>query len=521
MAIVRQLILMLCVTAAASCAAAPQLLLVDRSGSMAPYVQDGVLFDLVQKVRQACREQGPLDEAVFATKVLPVPAADSPVTPQEVGGHWTYLDEAANHALRGGYQLFWLITDNVQEEPGSPEAGQTEKFYGILRSRRIRRVVIFPILHVPGRRGLAVYAVLLSPGWRERLSAQLGRFQSLAQSYQAEPLLMKPLDREAFEVEYLDLPGQQKKKITHQTGQQVRQEFRVRFRSRYGHLCIQNAEIRQATEEELKTAWAEKILDFGPGSLLQPERLKVTATPSRLDAICPGQQSASHAVEVDFGRVRLRPSLRGIWLAATGRPRENIDFDVPLMISVQQQAFRFQSSFLSKYHANSLPEAAQTGKVYGIQGLPSLLAESETHIYAGVPLQFQVTYPWWPAVLLAAVFLAAVAVLFYTVRGIYRGWRRPSPWQVQAVQDEREIPARIDQEGTVMVGERTVGYLRDDRFEKAPGIHIDSGAAGQIRDGKTLWLVLPGSQRTKVTFFRGKLRREGREPDSSSPLVRR
>jgi hypothetical protein len=80
-----------------------------------------------------------------------------------------------------------------------------------------------------------------------------------------------------------------------------------------------------------------------------------------------------------------------------------------IVIRVPQKNFRLNDTFLRSYHANSLQEAASTGKVYGIKNLPSLLAEENTSIVVQSPLTFQIEYPWWPP--LVFVFLGALLVL--------------------------------------------------------------------------------------------------------------
>jgi hypothetical protein len=527
MGLMLRLVTLFCV-AVASLSATPQLLLVDRSGSTKPYMQDGVLPDLVQKVRRVCRSRGRLEEAVFATGVQVVAEGDMATPPEGIGPNWTYLDEAANFAIHGGYPLFWVITDNVQDQPDAlagtpaggiaPDAGQTKKFYDRLRGDRVQRVVIFPILHEPGRPGLAVYAILLAPAWREEFDAEVQQFVAEARTYQAEPLLMKPLDREAFEVEYLDMPAVKKGKVIHQAGQYMKEKFRVGFRSHYGHLCIQSAVIRQPTEEEARRAQLEQMVDFPPITLLHPEHILVNATPTTMDAICPGQTSALHIVEVDFGRVKLHPGWRAALQAAIGRPRADINYDVPLMITVEQAAYRFGQAFLAKYNAASLAEARQTGKVYGIKHLPELLAQPTTDVFAKVPLQFQVTYPWWPAALLVLGFLAVVGLLVLIVRQVYRHLKQPRPWHVQALRGKKALPAQIDRDGRLTVDGRTAGTVRDNSFQVASGVGASPGASGPIQTGKKIVLSLPGVPETELTFFRGK---PVATPDRAPVLSRR
>src|SRR3989304_8973444 len=113
------------------------LLLVDRSGSMKPYFEKGVVQDLTREFQNVLQDKGKIDLAVFSSEVYRIQSITSHEFTFETGRSFTLMDRALDYALKGGYKSGWMITDNIQDEPGAPSVGNTERFYQTLKQEKV------------------------------------------------------------------------------------------------------------------------------------------------------------------------------------------------------------------------------------------------------------------------------------------------------------------------------------------------------------------------------------------------
>jgi hypothetical protein len=139
---IRTAVVLLLASVAVS-AATRQGLFLDRSGSMKPYYGDGLIVDLAQSLVKTIQDDGQPALFAFGTSVAPI-AKISNIEALPFSES-TYLDKVLDRAASDKLQIVWMVTDNVEDTPGAPEAGNTEVFYRRLRGEAVQRVTIFPV----------------------------------------------------------------------------------------------------------------------------------------------------------------------------------------------------------------------------------------------------------------------------------------------------------------------------------------------------------------------------------------
>jgi hypothetical protein len=492
---VRHLRITLPLLAALSAAAAwgqGQAVLVDRSGSVKAYYDSGLFPEVGGKILSSLDSSRPVRIYGFGTEVTPV--ADLRALGQVPYGANTHLDRALERAIRDRHVIAWMITDNIQDRPQDPTAGNTAVFYQTLRGDAVQKVVIFPFLQPAGLSGLAVYALLLAPEADAAFESGVRAFLEQTRSrYRTEALRMKPLGRDTVEVVLSDAGG---KRPVFDEGKPLRQVVEMRFRSRFEHLRIVDSRIRPV----------QVTPTFGPGSLLEPEKREVEIRPDRVTALGPQEETGQvFRVDIDLGKVRLKRDLASVMKAAWGgKSGEDVTLKVPLAIEVPQENFRFRDNFLQVYHAPTLEAAKASGKVYGIGQLPILLSDAATSVVTEVPCSFRVNYPWWPSVAAVAALLLALLLLAGAAYGLVkmlRGGGRKKQWRVEAF-SEFNIPleASVDGEGRILVRGDELGSIRGNKFEPAGDVQVVAGApGGEILDG-AVWRLQTGRGVVKLGF---------------------
>jgi hypothetical protein len=407
----------------------------------------------------------------------------------------TYLDRALERAIRDRHVIAWMITDNIQDRPQDPTAGNTAVFYQTLRGDAVQKVVIFPFLQPPGLSGLAVYALLLAPEADAAFEGEIRAFlEQTRNRYRTEALRMKPLSRDTVEVVLRDAGGG--KRPVFDEGKPIRQVIEMRFRSRFEHLRIVDSRIKPV----------QVTPTFGPGSLLEPEKREVEIRPDRVTALGPQEETGQvFRVDIDLGKVRLKRDLMSIIKAAWGgKSGEDVTLKIPLVIEVPQENFRFRDSFLQVYHAPTLEAAKASGKVYGIGQLPILLSDAATSVVTEVPCSFRVNYPWWPSVVSVVVLflvLLLLALAFSWLVKMWKRWFRKKQWRVEAF-TEFNIPleASADREGRILVRGDELGSIRGNKFEPAGDVQVVAGApGGEILEG-ALWTLQTSRGVVKLGF---------------------
>jgi hypothetical protein len=469
-------------------------LLMDHSGSVRPYYDNGLFAALGEEVRAVAAETGPVQIYGFDSDLRPVAGLDILMNDRRLGAN-TFLDRAVEGAIARQSAIAWMITDNVQDTPQDPEVGNTAAFYAILRGEAVNRVVVLPLLQPPGHSGIAIYAMLFSASAGQTFENQVRAVTSrLRGHYQVEALRMKPLDRDTVEVLVQGLSGG-KPAPTFDEGKDLSVTVEVRFRSRFEHLKIVDSHIQPVRVTP----------EFAPESLLTAERREITIRPDRVAALDPrGDTAQVYRVDVNLGRVRLKKDLKSLFRAAWGgKSVETVSLRVPLVIEVPQQNFRFRDSFLDQYHAPSIEAAKTSGKVYALETLPVLLSDAQTNVATAIPVSFRVKYPWWPAVVtlgLMLLALAAVAGVVWAILGLAGSLKAKKKWSVTASSEYGQpLAATIREDHELLVEGDPAGRIQGNTFVPAEGAEFVD-CDGRIAPEKPM--VLKVGRRTVMLKFR-------------------
>jgi hypothetical protein len=451
-----------------ACAGAQQAVVVDRSGSMKPYYQEGLIATLSRTLVEALRAEGDVLFFAFSTTVTPLR------TLQEIDslpfGQSTYLDRPVDRFVSQNIPIAWMITDNIQDQPGDLEPGNTEVFYRKLRGNAVKRVTVFPIGQQPGRPGLVIYALLLDDAALSQYDKGMAGFQQRAKGIiKTDALRMKPLDKDTVQISFLRTNVDSKtSKILYDTGRPVREKLEIRFRSRFDHLEIADAGIRVV----------ESKPSFGAGSLLVPERRGISISPQKVARLAAGDETEQvYVVDIDLGKLRLKRDMASLWRAAWGKSSEEAVIQLAFLIEVPQQNFQLRRQFLQNFHAASLSEAKATGKVYALNQLPRLMSEQLTSIRVESPLVFRVNYPWWPAFFWILLFLVGGGLIVLMVVGAGKINLKPArEWDVRATTDRgAPLEARCEK-GEVIVQGDPLGTIDRNVFLPARGVALENGA---------------------------------------------
>jgi hypothetical protein len=437
---------------------ASQLILIDRSGSMRPYYQIGVTKDIATKIFNVCRVEGETGLAVFSSNVIAIPNLNDSRFDYERGASFTLLDRAIEFAIKGKYDLTWVVTDNIQDEPWAPQVYNTEVFYQQLRGDEVKKVVIFPILQPQGRCGLVIYGILLSKKdaifEKELLMVQ----EVLRPSYQTEALRMKPLDTHTIEMVVLEgKVTKSSRKISE--GQVLVDSLDVRFKSKFDHLKIIDALI---TEPQIQP-------EPEPGSILLPEKMEWTITPKTITTLDPFEETQQiYKVYLNLGKIRLKKDIASLWTAAFSKSHEKFAVNLSFFLKVEEGNFRFKDSFLRNYNAQTMAEAKRTGKIYALSNLPILLGAGTYPILTETRLFYDFARPWWPAFLFIIIFLVGAAVIAGVAFGIYKtiiNFLPKTKWNVRAETTQGlELSCDSQPDGTVIVDGDNIGEIRRNRF---------------------------------------------------------
>jgi len=471
-------------------AIADQIILVDRSGSMRPYYQQDIPKVLAKRIFQACTQFDHAQLAVFSSTVSTIDGFDDRGFGYLRGPSSTLIDNALDFAIEGKYTIAWILTDNIEDEPGSVEAGNTEKFYQRLRENVVQKVVIFPILQSSGNPGLILYGILLSPRDDVFEKSILEVQEVLGREFRTEALRMKPLDRNTVEIVILKNHLLKKKKISE--GDSIEDSLEVRFKSKFEHLRISDALIQEP----------KLIPEFEKGSILEPQTLEWTITPNKIRVLDPFQETQQiYRVRLKIGNVKLKKDLGSLMTAAFGKPREDFTVGLSFLLKVEQGNFQFKDSFLQTFNANSIAEAKSTGKIYGLTGLPALLGAGTIPIATEAKLQFGFDRPWWPSLVLIALVLLALILLSGLGILLFRFVQpllRQRDWNVKITTKGGEPLDCACEDGTVTLRGEEIGKVQSGEFVPSPGIQLQEP---DLRDeAKETIRVQDG---TKLRFKKG------------------
>lgn len=453
----------------AQLALAKQIVLVDRSGSMLRYYESQTTHRLATQILQACDGTDQPMFAIFSTSIKPVSGIDDPAfAPETDPNSWTHLDLAVSYATMNGFDIAWILTDNIQHYAGHPEGKFLDRFYSHLRSDAVYSVVVFPIPQQPGVQGLVVYNLLLNPDKENQFNRQIEKFSQIARG--TDGFRIKPLGRNTVEVVYPDGIPKAKR---YSLGSRIRGQIRILFRSRFEHLVLSDAKITwdPVAQKKLK-----------PGAALQIDRVNYRVDPCEVQTLSPGEVTGQgYFFSYDLGRLKLRPGIGAFLKAATTAAKENFDLVLPLYVEVLPHNLKLAKVFLDRYEARSAEEARRTGKVYGLAGLPLQICGNVVRCSTAVRVPLQADYGFGPALALTGIIVGLIAgTVLIAKKGIPAlraliGKRRVQLYAV--ISDGMVVPCAIDAEtGKVEFYKVEIGKV-DERgaFWPAPGFIIEDG----------------------------------------------
>jgi len=443
-----------------------QAIFIDRSGSMRPYYQQGIIDAIAHPLETALSGLSDYREYAFSLEVIPSRSL------QEIEampfGSLTFIDKVIETASKNNLGVAWIITDNI-EDTGTAEAGNIEKFYARLRTDLVQRVVIFPVRVTAGKPGLIVYALLLDPSMAETYERGIGAFRKGADGVlHTDALRMKPLEHDTVQVSFYKAPvnsrGSEK---TYETGAPIRETIEIRFKSTFDHIQIVDSAIKVADAEP-------KFQDL---SLLVPEQRIISVTPDRVKTLGPGDETDQvYTVRIDLGDLKLKKSPQALWKAAWGKPEEEARLDTRFIIEVPQSNFRLRSKFLDEFDAATVEEARKTGKVYAINRLPSLMSGKITQVQVDSPLVFKVKYPAWPAFLCVFLVLAALGLLVGAALLVHKLTEPGAKsWKITAeAAGGRPLTVSIERQAVFVEVDR-IGRIERNEFVPENGLRLDKG----------------------------------------------
>jgi hypothetical protein len=467
--------LVIALMAAPAWAGPKSAVLIDRSGSMKPYYLDRVVRQLSDTLLEGLRAQGG-DVAVYAFSEHAQRVKGLEDVEQLPFGNSTLLDKALEHAVQDGVEVVWMITDNIQDALGSTDAGDTEQFYKKLRSDAVEKVTIFPLRQPAGRPGLVIYALLKKDGDSDLYERELAGFHSRAAGVlRTDALRMKPLDRDTVGISWVRANVNPRTSlITYDTGKPVRELIEVKFKSKFDHIEITDSSIEVAKREA----------SFGKDSLIYPERQNIDISPRTVERLGPGDETEQvYKIDVDLGKLKLRNDLASLWKAAWVKSSEDATLQLSFVIHVPQKNFRLRPKFLQEFNAGTVQEAKDTGKVYAVDRLPSLMSEAVTAVQVTSPVVFRVRYPSYPTFIWLAIFGIAGLLIVGLIVGLKRAaaMAMRGSWDVEA---KTQAGVSLDgavENGNVLVQREIVGRVEGDTFVPATGTRIVQPSIAQIR----------------------------------------
>lgn len=471
--------------------------LIDRSGSMKPYYLDHTVRRLSETLLEALQVQSDVAIYAFGEQAQPVKSLED--VERLPYGNSTLLDKSLDRAAKDGAEVVWMITDNIQDPPGSMEAGATEQFYKKLRSDAVENVTIFPLRQPLGRPGLVIYALLIKGGDRDLYEKGLAGFRTKATGIlRTDALRMKPLDRDTVGISWVRANVNPRTSlITYETGKPVKELLQIKFKSKFDHIEIEDSSIDVVQGEA----------SFGKGSLVYPERRNIDISPRTVQRLGPGDETEQvYTVDVDLGALKLRSDLGSLWKAAWVKSSEDATLQLAFVIRVPQKNFRLRPKFLQEFHAATLQEARITGKVYAVDRLPSLMSDTVTEIRVTSPVVFRVKYPFYPTFLWISLFaivgLLVISVVVVVKRGA--GWFTSTSWDVEArTQAGVLLDSTVDGD-RVLIQRDTVGRFNQRAFLPSTGVRIVQPPGNEVKLADSLEVTVEANRRLVVLKFKTK-----------------
>lgn len=186
---------------------------------------------------------------------------------------------------------------------------------------------------------------------------------------------------------------------------------------------------------------------------------------------------------------------------------EDATLQLSFVIHVPQKNFRLRPKFLQEFHAATLQEAKDTGKVYAVDRLPSLMSEAVTAVQVNSPVVFRVRYPPYPTFLWLTVF----ALVGLAIVGLFVGVKRATAmamrgnWDVEArTQAGVSLGGSVESNGNVLVQRDIAGRVEQAYFVPAVGARIVQPPVAQVRLSDGQEVTVEVSRRLVIMTFKAK-----------------
>jgi hypothetical protein len=311
---------------------------------------------------------------------------------------------------------------------------------------------------------------------------------------------MKPLDRDTVGISWVRANVNPRTSlITYDTGKPVKEIIEIKFKSKFDHIEITDSSIDVA----------KRKASFGKDSLIYPEKQDIDISPRTVERLGPGDETDQvYKIDVDLGKLKLRNDLASLWKAAWVRSSEDATLQLSFVIQVPQKNFRLRPRFLEEFDAATLQEAKNTGKVYAVDRLPSLMSEAVTAVQVTSPVVFRVRYPSYPTFL----WLAMIVLVGLMIVGVFIGVKRAAAlatrnsWDVEArTQAGVSLDGAVEN-GNVLVQREIVGRLEHDGFVPAAGTRIVQPPVADMRLSDGQEITVEARRRLVVLRFKTKRR---------------
>jgi hypothetical protein len=351
-------------------------------------------------------------------------------------------------------------------------------FYARLQSDDIRTIYVFPLRQGAGAAGLLLYA-MTSESDTQALDRQVQRFEELTRDLQMSKLLMKPLGENAIVVETVADNTDRKFRV----GEPLLFANQIRITRKFPHVFFDNSPVRTA----------EVINPFIGDSCLVAERSVADITPNEVTTA----DGKVYSISVNFGRVTLRKNLNCLIHAAFIRPNAEQGILTPIVIDVPRDRLQLSKQFLSDFAATSPDDATKTGKIFGLDQVPSFVAPETIRVQ--IPVERTVTIEYGPtaAIILVGLGLIGGAVVVLAGRAIAQ---LASPkLRVAAETEAGDQLHSTFYDQVVRVGNDELGRVDGTAFSPSPGVRLDPEAdTASIVSPVTC--VLPTGERIRLRF---------------------
>jgi hypothetical protein len=500
--------------------------LIDRSGSMKGFFDNGKINDVHTLLRDLSGSAG--DSYYFVDRdIVPLGQETAKL------GDNTYLLNALDLALakQPAPAILWLVTDN-QPSVGNQTDSDMDiaQFYDRLRSDAIKRLYFFPLKldfkgklyrddghkelspAYEGKRGLLIYALLLDESASvefERVTTEFQTRYQQASAGEMRRVLIKPLEQDTVTARLI--PGD-KFRVENESqlvagdfkeGAPIKGDFKIELTSQLGQMKISRADIDVRVPGKFLT-----------GDFTESE-IKPDFTPRDIQDFEP-QNKRIVVVTINAPGVNIRNNLISWWNCII-KNRGEINGNIQVSIKVPGQNFDVVSNLANEFSTasdiyNDASENVQS-RIYKLDDLvKKMMPERALDIRPRIgnskdgmiPVRLVVLYPKRPLVWLIVAIILLVLLLLLLRRIFGRGQLYRLTWdngQYRACPDFRLWPLvswRIEVDNrTAATIKKSLGGIR---VRAAGSYRVDEAKSRLVNPGGTDFNVNQPSDGSGINF---------------------